>query len=57
MSLAREPGRIARAGETARASVAELDWQQIAVQVETHFLHAIDAGRGVHWALDPACAC
>ncbi len=57
VSLAREPGRIARAGETARASVAELDWQQIAVQVETHFLHAIDAGRGVHWALDPACAC
>ena len=56
VSLARDAGCIARAGEATRASVAELDWQQIAVQVETHFLHAIDAARGVQWALDPACA-
>ena len=56
VSLARDAGRIARAGESARASVAELDWSQIAAQVETHFLQAIDAARGVQWALDPACA-
>jgi glycosyltransferase involved in cell wall biosynthesis len=56
VKLVRDARCIARAGDAARASVAELDWQQIAVQVETHFLHAIEAARGVHWALDPACA-
>jgi glycosyltransferase involved in cell wall biosynthesis len=56
VSLALDLHSVARAGNVARASVAELDWQQITAQVETHFLHAIDAARGVHWALDPACA-
>ena len=55
VALARDAKSLARAGSTARDSVAELGWPQIAVQVETHFLHAIDAARGLQWALEPAC--
>lgn len=39
--LACEPQRIAQAGARARAQVARLDWQQIASEVEAHFLHAL----------------
>lgn len=39
--LACDPQRIARAGERARAQVARLDWQQIASEVETHFLQTM----------------
>ena len=39
--LACDPQRIARAGERARAQVARLDWQQIASEVEAHFLQTM----------------
>lgn len=44
--LAAQPQRIAQASEQARAQVAQLDWQQIARQVEDLFLHAVDTTRG-----------
>jgi glycosyltransferase involved in cell wall biosynthesis len=39
--LAREPARLARASTLACAQVAQLDWQQIAWQVEALFLQAL----------------
>jgi glycosyltransferase involved in cell wall biosynthesis len=39
--LACEPQRIAQAGARARTQVARLDWQQIASEVEAHFLHTL----------------
>jgi glycosyltransferase involved in cell wall biosynthesis len=39
--LAREPARIAHAGTLARSQVAQLDWQQIALQVEGLFLKTL----------------
>lgn len=39
--LAREPQRIAEASALARRQVAQLDWQQIAVQVENLFLNTL----------------
>ena len=39
--VACDPQRIARAGERARAQVARLDWQQIASEVEAHFLQTM----------------
>jgi len=39
--LAREPGRVRSAAAQARAQVAQLDWQQIAQQVEDIFLRTI----------------
>jgi glycosyltransferase involved in cell wall biosynthesis len=48
VELAGEPKRIAQARLTARASVEQLDWQQIALQVETLFLKALDVHRSDH---------
>ncbi len=39
--LAREPERIRQAGMLARSEVAQLDWQQIAWQVESLFLQTL----------------
>ena len=39
--LAGQPARIAQAGARARAQVAQLDWQQIALQVEALFLQTL----------------
>jgi glycosyltransferase involved in cell wall biosynthesis len=39
--LAREPGRLAQASALACAQVAQLDWQQIALQVEALFLQTL----------------
>ena len=38
--LAAQPGRVAQAALRARSQVAQLDWQQIARQVESLFLYA-----------------
>jgi glycosyltransferase involved in cell wall biosynthesis len=38
--LAAQPGRVAQAALRARSQVAQLDWQQIAWQVESLFLYA-----------------
>lgn len=44
--LAREPARLAQASALACAQVAQLDWQQIALQVEALFLQTLGTPAG-----------
>ncbi|WP_084360545.1 glycosyltransferase family 4 protein [Hydrogenophaga palleronii] len=52
--LASEPARIAQASTLARSQVAQLDWQQIAWQVESLFLQTLGAAAAPVPSAQPA---
>ncbi|MDM7942366.1 MAG: glycosyltransferase family 1 protein [Hydrogenophaga sp.] len=54
--LARTPSLLAQAREQARARVAHLDWQQIAMQVESLMLQAMDPSTSADAVPRPAMA-
>jgi glycosyltransferase involved in cell wall biosynthesis len=56
VNLAQTPSLLAQAREQARSRVAHLDWQQIALQVETLMLQAAGASPAVDTLLRPAMA-
>ncbi|MDO9133245.1 MAG: glycosyltransferase family 1 protein [Hydrogenophaga sp.] len=56
VTLAQTPSLLAQAREQARARVAHLDWQQIAMQVEALMLQAAGASLLVDTVLRPAMA-
>ena len=56
VELAQSPTLLAQAREQARARVAHLDWQQIALQVEALMLQAAGASPSLDSVLRPAMA-
>ncbi|MDP1688095.1 glycosyltransferase family 1 protein [Hydrogenophaga sp.] len=54
VDLAKSPAMLALAREQARARVAHLDWQQIALQVEALMLQAAGASTALETVLRPA---